>query len=288
MQPNTILFNTLLLLLSFVSKYALGDVAISKPLSDQTYSASSGSVSIGIAWIESNASPALGDITSYTFTLCTGPNSDIYAFKDSVVKVEASELNGKFQYTFNIDASEGADGDYYIQVYAVTSEGFTIHYTKRFTLTDMTGSYQPTVGLVSNPPDAQTSLSTGATVISINSASFSIPYTSQTGYTRYAPMQLQPGTKVTKGKSDWTRKYPTSAVTYYTSIRTTMDQSSTITPGWSYSWTSAINWASPAPFPSENGGWYNPSVKLLSRTPTLVKPTEQHSGTVSTLTTTSS
>jgi len=136
----------------------------------------------------------------------------------------------------------------------------------------MTGSYKPSSGSDSTPPSAQTSIAGGGQTAaqSINSASFSIPYTLQTGLTRYAPMQMQPGSVLTKNKSSWSRRHPTSAVTFFTSIRPSPAQSSTITPGLSYTMTSVVNDASPALYPSQNGGWYNPS-KLLTK-PTISIP----------------
>lgn len=247
------------------------DVSISKPLSGQTYKVSSGKATVPISWIESNATPKLSKITAYTFTLCSGPNSDIHAVKTLASSVSADDITD-YSYDLDIDASLGQDGQYYIQIYAEVSDGFTIHYSQRFTLDGMTGSYEPSVGSVSDPPSGQTSIAQdGQTAVaSIDSKSFSVSYTLQTGLTRYAPMQLQPGTSVTKNKSSWSRKYATSAVSYFTSIRPSPSQLSTITPGWSYTMSSAVNYASAAAFPSANGGWYNPSSKLTK--PTISTP----------------
>ncbi|KAH3688396.1 hypothetical protein WICPIJ_000609 [Wickerhamomyces pijperi] len=246
------------------------DVAISKPLVGSSYDASSGSASVLIQWIESNTTPTLDTIESYVFTVCTGPNTKIHAF-GKVGEATADDLNGSYKYTVDIENTIGADGYYYIQIYAVNPLGSTIHYSNRFELTGMTGEYVPSVGIVSTPPDPQTSLKGGseATLLSYNSASFTIPYSLQTGPARFAPMQTQPGTKVTRAKSDWVRRYPTSAVTYYSTIRHSLDQTTTVTPGWNYQISSMVNYASPAPFPSDNGGWYNPSDRLKLRKPTL-------------------
>ncbi|ONH66098.1 Cell wall synthesis protein KNH1 [Cyberlindnera fabianii] len=264
------LFSLLLFACLFTPSHA--DVSVSKPLTGESYSASNGKVSIPITWIESNADPKLSDITEYTFKLCTGPNADIHGFDDEIITVKASDIDG-YSYDFSVNADVGADGQYYVQIYAASKSGWTIHYTNRFELTDMSGSYKPSVGAVTTPPSGQTSLADGTNtgVATINSASFSTYYTSQTGKTRFAPMQTQPGSKVTAARSQWTRQYPTSAVTYYTSLSTHLEQLSTRTAGWSYTISSAVNWASPAPFPSENGGWYAASARL-TKTPTLYTP----------------
>lgn len=265
--------NLFIITLLFLTSRVYSDVSISKPLTGQTYQVSSGKVTVPISWIESNAVPKLSNIKSYTFTLCSGPNSDIFAVHKLADGISSSDITD-FSYEVDIDSSYGKDGQYYVQVYAEIDKGYTIHYTNRFTLKGMTGSYTPSVGGISDPPSGQTSIAgTGQTgIVSIDSRSFSVSYTMQTGLTRYAPMQLQPGSTVTKDKSQWSRRYPTSAVTYYTSLRPSPSQVSTITPGWSYTMSSLVNYASPALSPSANGGWYNPSSKLVK--PTISTPSE--------------
>lgn len=251
------------ILLYLLVSRTFADVSISIPLTGQTYDASSGSVDITVSWIESDATPLLTKITSYTFTLCSGPNTDVYAVS-TLSTLNADDITD-YSVDLTIDNTLGADGKYYIQVYAVTSTGYTIHYTYRFTLSGMSGSYEPTVGSVTTPPDAQTQLSGGTT--KIDTKSFTLAYTQQTGEARYAPMQTQPGSSVTKSYSDWSRRYATSSVSYFSSIKNDLlEQQTTYTQGWDYVISSQPNWASPALFPSENGGWYDPSEKIQSAT----------------------
>ncbi|CDR45927.1 CYFA0S20e01948g1_1 [Cyberlindnera fabianii] len=269
------LFKPLSSILVLLQGYAaLADVSISKPKKGSSYSASGGSASVEVTWIESNATPKLSDISSYTFKVCTGPNNDIECSDPALKKVDAKDVDG-YSITLSIPSTVGADGSYYIQVYAQAEDlGYTIHYTERFTLEDMTGgTLKPSGEDETSPPDAQTSVNGGddTTTIAASdlSKSFSVYYTSQTGKTRYAPMQTQPGSTITA--STWTRRFPTSAVTYYTSLSTSLAQVSTITPGWDYTISSAVNWASHAPHPSENGGWYNPSSRVSSATLSLTQ-----------------
>ncbi|ODV94044.1 hypothetical protein PACTADRAFT_50939 [Pachysolen tannophilus NRRL Y-2460] len=249
-----------LALILFIS-IVCGDVSISSPTSGQTYTVSDGTVSVEVEWIDSGADPSLSDVESYTFTLCTGSNTDIDPIS-TLDTVSASSLSS-YAYNASIDASAGASGEYFIQVYAAYSDGYTIHYTDRFTLDDMTGSKEPSGS--GDSPDAQTSISDTTTTDTSavdTSASFSITYTLQTGRTRYAPMQQQPGTTITA--TTWSRRFPTSAVTYYTTLEPSPNVWSTITPGWSYTMSSLVNYATPALDPSENGGWYAASEKLKS------------------------
>jgi hypothetical protein len=268
------MFTTLLTLFTLFTLFqgSLADVSISKPLTGQTYAVSGGSALVSITWIESNANPKLSEIDTYTFVLCSGPNSQIYAAETLAKNVKASDISG-YSYDLTIDSSAGQDGYYYIQILATTAKGWTIHYSNRFQLTGMSGTYEPSVGAITIPPDAQTSLSDGTNtgIISIDSRSFTVPYGLQTGKTRYAPMQTQPGTTVTKDKSAWSRQFPTSSVSFFSTFKSSLEQASTITPGWSYTISSAVNWASPAPQPSENGGWYAASERLKI-TPSIKTP----------------
>jgi hypothetical protein len=49
---------------------------------------------------------------------------------------------------------------------------------------------------------------------------------------------------------------------------------STVTAGWSYTISSAQNYASPALYPSDNGGWYDPQSKVKSATLTRLTSDE--------------
>lgn len=262
-ERNSSMFVTYVLvtLLAFFSK-VIADVSISKPTSGQTFAASGGTVTVPLSWIESQSTPQLSQIEQYRFTICTGPNSNINGI-DTLDKVSASDITDN-SYNLQIPASIGTNGNYFVQIYAVTKDGgYTIHYTYRFALTGMTGTLAAT-GSDVNPPSAEVNVANAGVTTTMSpeelSKSFAVYYTSQTGKTRYAPMQTQPGSSVSA--TTWTRRYPTSAVTYYSTVKNSLDQVSTITPGWSYTISSAINWATPAPFPSANGGWYNPSSKV--------------------------
>ncbi|ODV63099.1 cell wall synthesis KRE9KNH1 [Ascoidea rubescens DSM 1968] len=267
MQPVFFVL-TLLTFVQFFFHFSNGDVSLSKPVASQTFTASGGVVNVDVAWVDSGGDPSVDEVTSYTFTLCTGRNSDITAI--SVIAASVSTTSNT--YTCSIDSSLVSSGVYYIQVYALYSTGYSIHYTKRFRLSGMTGTLESTGALTDDSPSAQYSFAgtdtdtdtetTVETEAVDTSASFKITYTLQTGRTRFAPMQTQPGSTVTA--TTWRRKFPTSAVTYYSTVQPSPVVYSTITPGWSYSRTSYFNYASYAPYPSENGGWYSANFKLVS------------------------
>lgn len=251
----------LILFLFYLFSLAFADVVVKSPTASDSFSGSSGSVTITVEWTDDDNSPTLDDITKYQFILFTGPNSS----PSSVTKseyIKSSEFSS-YSYDFTFESTVGPDGSYFIQIYSQYDEGYTLHYSNRFELTDMDGTLSSSVSSVTytTGPSPMTSVTSTAT---INSASFSITYTLQTGISRFAPMQLQPGSTVTA--TSWSRKYPSSAVTFYSTFRTSLDQLTTITPGYSYTLNSYTNAATPAAFPSQNGGWYNPTERMTFTT----------------------
>lgn len=239
-------FLTILLLVAKV----LGDVSITAPKTGQSYSASGGSATVDIKWIDSTDDDddqfSLSKIKTYTISLCTGPSTAIECFA-TILKAESLDDT---EYQASVKSSLADDGYYFFQIYAVFPDSATtIHYTNRFELTDMTGSTNTLTVKNTDTGTAPPAQTQGVDASSVDSKSFTVPYTAQTGKTRYAPMQLQPGTKADTDGS-WSRKFPTSAVTYFSTITPSPKVLSTITPGWSYTITSKANWAAPAPTPS--------------------------------------
>jgi hypothetical protein len=123
--------------------------------------------------------------------------------------------------------------------FGMTSEGSTdisvINYSDRFSLTGMTGSFDSAItselkkvsgtdGPVSVDQVGELKHKRQAAIAVTSTAanSYEIPYTQQTGLTRYAPMVSVPGTKITA--TNTAPQYPTSSV----SIATTYMKSATI------------------------------------------------------------
>lgn len=244
----------LLLLISFISffKYSSADLWITKPALHQNFTASGGNVDVDIVYEDDYKDPNISKLKTLTFILCTGENSDIEAVKTIKKGVSAPSDN---KYSLSIPASAGASGVYFLQVIGVYSTGASIHYTRRFKLLGMSGSHKPsgnvqdlTPGSENNAGDNDPASMTATMQLS---ATATIPYTLQTGKVRVAPMQMQPGSTVTA--TAWSRQFPTSAVTYFTSASKPAFQLSTCTPGWSYTKTSAINYATALGNPS---AWY--------------------------------
>lgn len=240
------------------------DVYIQKPGEGSEFSGSSGKLSVGLSWVDNGAYPPLDKIDYYKFSICWGPNTKIQCLQ-SDAEIKTSEItveDSTYSYEFTMPSTEIANGQFYIQVFAwVDSQGFTLHYTPRFTVSGLSGpsTFLDLTYTDTTEPMPQTSIHTGGdadTHTFDTSSVFSQPYTLQTLKTRVAPIQTQPGTKITA--TTWSRRYATSAVTFYSTFRSSLEQLSTLTPAWNYSISSDFNYATPAPMPSDNGGWYNP------------------------------
>ncbi|SCU96066.1 LAFA_0G04060g1_1 [Lachancea sp. 'fantastica'] len=250
-------------LLAFLVSFAAADIALSKPGSGQTFTASGGKVSIPVEFSDNGKQPVMKLFQYYIFSLCYGGNdANFKCIKGN--KVEPNDLSKDgdlYSATATFDSTAAENGQYFLQIYGyISGDGDntfqSIQYSGRFILKSMQGTVGTTLTTTSQPAN-QVAYQTGTDhATGDTSASFTIPYTQQTGSTRYAPMQMQPSGSVTA--TTWTRRFPTSAVTMYSTFNPSMQQASTITPGWSYTITSAVNWASPKPYPTQNNGWYDP------------------------------
>ncbi|QLG75028.1 hypothetical protein HG535_0H03550 [Zygotorulaspora mrakii] len=256
----------------------LGDVTVVSPERGQTFSGSSGTVSITVEWMDNGAYPPTNRITSYDFTLNYGPNDNIDAVGPIRRRVAASDVtrssNNVYSYTVSFRSDFCGNGQYYIQVFSAVDgsrDSYTINYSPRFRLTSMQGSTTFTYTDTTQPGgQTRAYTNTQTSSASIDTRSFTVPYPMQTGISRFAPMQLQPATRMTA--TTWTRRFTSSAVTYYSTFRTTLDQVTTITPGWSYTLPSGFNRASPALYPSQNGGGYDPKEKQSLSTRKINQP----------------
>lgn len=241
------------LALLFLISYVLADVSITSPTAGATYTAGA---SVTVKWKDDDSTYSFDDASTVSIVLITGTDSDMTAVSTLLPTTDASSYTSSMKYTFTVDATVGSSGLYFLQIYTVYDSATTMQYSPRFYLKGMTGTSVTATGDVDDTPAAVTS----ADATTINSASFSVTYTAQTGKTRYAPMQKQPGTTVTA--TTWTRRFATSAVTYYSTISPNPVVISTVTPGWSYSVTSDVNWATPASNPST---WYAASERITQK-----------------------
>ncbi|CEP60444.1 Knh1p LALA0_S01e11034g [Lachancea lanzarotensis] len=239
------------------------DLAVVKPGSGDQISVSSNSASFDVEWTDAGNVPDLSSVTQYVFTLCSGPNNKIEAVT-TLATVSAGEVTAN-KYTVTVDTNAGASGTYFVQVVAVSPEWITIHYSNRFTITGLQGNKAaPPVNEPQGPTPETMKIGPDGPPPPIDSASFKLPYASQTGSTLFAAMQTQPGSTVTA--TQWTRINPTSACTFFKAGTYKPQIKTTITAGWDYTITSRINDVHPKPMPAENGGWYKRADKMTLTT----------------------
>lgn len=274
-KSNKSIFTLIICVFTFFINIANADVTVVLPIGGRTFEASGGSVPITIGWIDDQSFPDLAkNVKSYTITLVSGPNSKIESIATLAAGISPDDvtLDGIiYKYTLSIPADVAASGVFFIQVFTTGSFGYTIHYSDRFTITGLTGTLTPTsAGTITTPPAAQYSIHTGtSTVATINSASFSIPYYDQSGVSKFAPMQTQPHGSVTNPTATWTRRFPTSAVTYFTTAVAGSKNTvkTTVTPGWSYEITSDINYQTGT---TKTGTGYDPKSRQTRTTKRIV------------------
>ncbi|AGO10920.1 AaceriAFR590Wp [[Ashbya] aceris (nom. inval.)] len=251
MKYGRLTFLVLTLLWSMQSTVA--DFSFKAPRDRTQVSVSRGTARVRIEWSDDGDAPTLDDIEHVKVLLCGGPNDALQCLDEAVAELDKSAVR---RGSYEVAIRQGAvrDGTYLFQLFSNVKGGTTIQYTQRFLLRGMSGTRAMPDSQDRGPP---------ARIVSVQGwEPWMVPYASQTGRLRHAPMQLQPGTKVTA--RTWSRRYPTSGVTYFATPVPTLLQDTTITMGWSYTMSSAVNHAPPAPFPSAIG-WYDPAERLTNR-----------------------
>lgn len=262
------IFNFLLLLLAATqTKHVLADISITSPAAGATFTSTS---TVQIKWTDDGQSPGLSELTSLSILLCTGPNAAINCFYTGAATLALDSLSGTFSFPLTGAQALAASGTFFFQLYALTpGKGTSIHYSPRFSVSGMTGTLPATSGgdvtppapvvnfndNINNKPDPASSIPASA------AAGFSVPFSEQTGPTRYAPMQMQPGSKVTH-KLSASRRYPTSSVSVFTTWTMQPIQVTTTTMPVTYSKSQYVNWAAVQPDPT---GYYAASEALSRR-----------------------
>ena len=216
---------------------------------------------IDLQWIHDSSPPKQEQIAHYGFVLCK-------KFQDKVIPIinlpntpNEAELD---RTTVTINKDMAMDGVYYIQVtvQSFLNRDYTMHYTPPITLTGMKNE------VFINDPRAKDNDNDDLYYLDpemhlmryINTGKASeMPYYQQSGRTKTAPMQRQPFSTLRLGLSDWTMANPRTAIPSLFREAVAFSVSlveTTLTPGLDYVIDWDFNYASAAPMPSENGGWY--------------------------------
>ncbi|AET41409.1 Kre9p Ecym_8115 [Eremothecium cymbalariae DBVPG len=256
----------------FLSTLVRADMDVIRPAGGDKFSAASGSARITLGWkFATETYPRLEDVVVYNITLCWGP-PDEGQFKcghnlgANILPNQLKEENGELTYPVVIKADLVPDGEYFIQLTANAGiMGYSIHYSDRFLLESMSKLATDTTHYKGKPwGEGHITADKSGSSFNPTLGYITVPYTEQTALTRWAPIQTQPGTTVTA--TTWSIRHPTSAVSYYASLKLYAFQLSTITIPRTDSFTSVINGQTPAPQPSENGLGYDPKSRLTLST----------------------
>lgn len=243
---------------------ALADVAVLKPAAGKSFSALGGSALVEVTWMEDGGALKLEDLKLQSVLLCSGSNANIKCYELELVegKSDLTDKDGDGEFKALIKSSQGPNGNYFFQVFTLYKDGLQLMvYLNRFALTGMEGTartgwdYKAT----GPPPARQAQSKDGGAGAPIDLKSFLLHYTEQTGPTKYAPMQMQPGLVVTA--TTYTRRYELLLVLAFLTKGPEPKVMTTITPGWLYTPESATNWASPADFPTV----YYPALERVTR-----------------------
>ncbi|KAI9849732.1 MAG: hypothetical protein M1838_000093 [Thelocarpon superellum] len=267
----------MLILLGLFAPLALADVEFTSPSAGDKVT---GGSAIDAKWKDSGSAPSISDLKSYQLFLCAGSNSnqvraDPGRHMSQPLMMSARAKNPpcmslKDQGTF--DGTNGAsatvpvgfgastpDNAYYLKMLSTATAGGTvINFSNRFSLSGMTGVFPPalvtdlkTVSGTTGPPTVNQVAGANAAPPAGGAAGpYTVPYTLQTGLTRYAPMQPQPPTKITAQSA--TPLWPTSGTTVATTFMAIPSIVTTLTQSPTFSTTTRTNTVAAAPQPSDD------------------------------------
>ncbi|KAF2469640.1 beta-1,6-glucan boisynthesis protein-like protein [Lindgomyces ingoldianus] len=233
------------------------DVQFTSPKAGDTLT---GGTAIVVEWKDSGDAPSISDLTTYQLFLCAGGNDEA-----SIVQLVAITTSGTFTVTGNkatgtvglgIGASTPKNA-YFLKIISTASSGGTVtNYSPRFSLSGMSGTFPDTVITAmkgvdgTDGPPTVNAVNQGGAANPVDGDQFKVPYTMQTGVTRYAPMQKVPPTKITKKVAS--AMYPTSSVNIAKSILPRPKQQTTITQSQTFSVSSMENTVAAAAMPSDD------------------------------------
>lgn len=219
---------------------------------ESSYDASSGDT-YTISWSDDGTGDTVpvDDVQTVTLLLCTYDDDDaVKCISSSSGMLSSYEVDGDTSASFTFTSTQsswGVDGyGYYFQLTAVvSSKEYYQCYSDFITMEGMTGVEGTNVSPSTGPgsvPAATGDQGQALSAADISSLA-SVTYTAQTLRTRVAAMQMQPGTKVTLAMSP-SRRYPTSAVSLFSTSIPSPSVVTTLTISWSYTFTPYINYAS--------------------------------------------
>ncbi|KAL2005283.1 hypothetical protein VTN00DRAFT_2493 [Thermoascus crustaceus] len=248
------LIQALSLVLALASA-ALADVEFMNPAAGAT---AKGGDTITVQWRDSGKDPKLSKLSRYDLFLCAGGNTeDSYDELAHVIKEGVFERGNSVSFRIDPEVGGNDPNAYFLKMVSSGVDTWVVNFSKRFTLTQMTGTFSSRVknGILSisdtNGPAIEEQDEHEGLRKRQNAGKFTIPYEDQlTGLTRYAPMAKQPGTTITAKSPK--PQHPTSAYVVATTFLPIPTIETTSTASQTFSTSSIENTASPAPHPEND------------------------------------
>ncbi|ESZ97166.1 hypothetical protein SBOR_2422 [Sclerotinia borealis F-4128] len=209
-----------------------------------------------VTWADNGDAPSVADIATYSLDVCAGSTSG--ADLEVVVAVSAGTALTSLTTTVTVPATKGGSvtNAYFMRMIATATAGGTVTvYSNRFSISGMTGTFATTYTITGTAGPATVNTVADTAAVSSSAASsgdgiYAIPYQSQTGLTKYAPMGVMPGTTITA--TDTAPQYPTSSVPLATAYLSSATIDTTLTQAQTASFASHANTGAPASMPTDD------------------------------------
>ncbi|KAL3423990.1 hypothetical protein PVAG01_05736 [Phlyctema vagabunda] len=213
-----------LLFLAALCSYVYADVEFTVPAAGASVA---GGTAFTVTWTDSGDAPSLSDLAGYQLMLYTGSNAtpqQLYAISTGTHAAAGATV----KVTIPVGTGGSVTNAYFFGMISTATAGGTVtNFSKRFSLTGMTGSFSAAVttalGTVSGTsgPATVNAVADAADTVAGSSAAvddgvYGTPYSLQTGPTKYASMQPLPGTAITA--TNTAPLYPTSSLVLATTF----------------------------------------------------------------------
>ncbi|KAF4213105.1 hypothetical protein CNMCM8980_000468 [Aspergillus fumigatiaffinis] len=205
-------------------------------------------------WRESGQSPRISELSQYDLYLYAGGDT-----ADTQQEVAVLIKDGLFargnSVSIKIDPGVGGNeaNAYFLMMVASGPQAFAINFSKRFTLSNMTGSFPPhlvdEIRSLSDPDGSAAKEDLRKRAAGAAYAAYTVPYPLQSGPTKYAPMAKEPGSTIPAKTKAPAPQFTASVYTIATTWLPPATVQATLSASATYSIVSVENTASPAPHP---------------------------------------
>ncbi|APA15282.1 predicted protein [Sclerotinia sclerotiorum 1980 UF-70] len=212
-----------------------------------------------VTWADSGDAPSIADISTYSLAVCAGSSSGADIKVITTVSATVS-MGSTLTTTVTVPATSGESvtNAYFMRMIATAKAGGTVTvYSDRFSISGMTGTFGATFTITgtAGPATVNTVANTVADTTAASSSTlaegvYGIPFQSQTGPTRYAPMGLMPGSSITA--TNTAPQYPTSSVSLATTYLSSATIATTLTQAQTASFESHANTVAAASMPTDD------------------------------------